>query len=84
MKRFGIILTILSFWVGCDSVKPRAMGADNELVVVAAFEDRDKIQQILTTILNDTLYTPEPYYRTVWVDRKISMMCGYRPVNNYY
>ena len=44
------------------------MGADNELVVVAAFEDRDKIQQILTTIFNDTLYTPEPYYRTVWVD----------------
>jgi hypothetical protein len=36
------------------------MGADNELVVVAAFEDRDKIQQVLTTIFNDTLYTPEP------------------------
>ena len=56
--------------MGCDSVKPRAMGADNELVVVAAFEDRDKIQQVLTTIFNDTLYTPqpEPYYRTVWVD----------------
>jgi len=41
-------------------VKPRAVGADNELVVVAAFEDRDKIQQVLTTIFNDTLYTPEP------------------------
>jgi len=27
-------------------------------VVVAAFEDRDKIQQVLTTIFNDTLYTP--------------------------
>ncbi len=60
MKRFGIILTILSLWVGCDSVKTRAMGADKELVVVAAFEDRDKIQQVLTTIFNDTLYTPEP------------------------
>ena len=59
MKRFGIILTILSLWMGCDSVKPRATGADNELVVVAAFEDRDKIQQVLTTIFNDTLYTPE-------------------------
>jgi len=80
LKRFGIILTILSLWVGCDSVKPRAMGADNELVVVAAFEDRDKIQQVLTTIFNDTLYTPqpEPYYRTVWVDPE-----NFNDVNNH-
>ena len=70
ITRLGLFFTIILFWEGCDVVKPRAQGADNELVVVTSFEDRDAIQTVLTTIFNDTLYTPqpEPYYRTVWAD----------------
>ena len=70
ITRLGLFFTIILLWEGCDVVKPRAQGADNELVVVTSFEDRDAIQTVLTTIFNDTLYTPqpEPYYRTVWAD----------------
>ena len=69
-RQLVLVLIPLLFWFGCDSVKPRAQGADNELVVVASFEDREDIQQVLTTIFSDTLHTPQPeaYYRTVWVD----------------
>lgn len=70
ITRLGIFIITIIFWEGCDLVKPRAQGADNELVVVASFENRNAIQKVLTTIFNDTLYTPqpEPYYRTVWTD----------------
>ena len=70
ITRLGLFFTIILVLGGCDVVKPRAQGADNELVVVTSFEDRDAIQTVLTTIFNDTLYTPqpEPYYRTVWAD----------------
>ncbi len=70
ITRLVLFFTIILVWEGCDVVKPRAQGADNELVVVTSFEDRDAIQTVLTTIFNDTLYTPqpEPYYRTVWAD----------------
>ena len=70
ITHLGIFIITIIFWEGCDLVKPRAQGADNELVVVASFENRNAIQKVLTTIFNDTLYTPqpEPYYRTVWTD----------------
>ncbi len=70
IKRLSTILIAFIFWAGCEGFKPRAQGADNELVVVASIEDRAEIQKVLTTIFDDTLYTPqpEPYYRTVWVD----------------
>ena len=70
ITRLVLFFTIILVWEGCDVVKPRAQGADNELVVVTSFEDRDAIQTVLTTIFNDTLYTPqpEPYYRRVWAD----------------
>ena len=70
ITRLGIFIITIIFLEGCDLVKPRAQGADNELVVVASFENRNAIQKVLTTIFNDTLYTPqpEPYYRTVWTD----------------
>ena len=70
MKMHIPIILLMTFkWSGCESVKPRAQGADNELVVVASVEDREAIQTVLTTIFNDTLYTPqaEAYYHTVWV-----------------
>ena len=64
-----IILLVTFIWSGCEPLKPRAQGADNELVVVASIENREAIQTVLTTIFNDTLYTPqaEAYYHTVWV-----------------
>ncbi len=40
-RQLVLVLIPLLFWSGCDSVKPRAQGADNELVVVASFEDRE-------------------------------------------
>ena len=80
-KRISELAIISIFlWSGCDPVKPRAQGADNELVVVASFEDREDIHTVLTTIFNDTLLTPqpEPYYRTVWVDPE-----NFSNVNNH-
>ena len=59
-----IILLVTFILSGCEPLKPRAQGADNELVVVASIENREAIQTVLTTIFNDTLYTPqaEAYY----------------------
>ncbi|MBT3479009.1 MAG: DUF4837 family protein [Candidatus Marinimicrobia bacterium] len=69
-KRLILCIVTILFWSSCDQFKPRAMGADNELVVVASLGDRDEVQKVLTTIFSDTLFTPqpEPYYHTVWVD----------------
>ena len=69
IMKFTQILLLSIFIVSCESVKPRAQGADNELVVVSSLEDRPAIKNILTTIFSDTLFTPQPeaYYKTVWV-----------------
>jgi hypothetical protein len=69
MKKYFILLLLIFYTIGCESLKPSAQGADNELVVVASYEDREFIGNVLTTIFNDTLYTPQPeaYYKTVWV-----------------
>ena len=45
ITRLGIFIITIIFWEGCDLVKPRAQGADNELVVVASFENRNAIQR---------------------------------------
>lgn len=44
-------------------------GADDELIVLSALEDRDDAARILTHIFSDTLYTPapEPYYKAKYV-----------------
>lgn len=64
-----MLISIFAFY-GCEIGKPRAEGADNELVVVTSFEDREDIQYVITALFNDTLYSPqpEPFYRVVWVD----------------
>ena len=66
--RYLPVLIIILY--GCELSKPRAEGADNELVLVSSFDDRDDIRSILSIIFDDTLYTPqpEPYYKTIWVD----------------
>ena len=69
MIKFSQILFLLILIISCEPVKPRAQGADNELVVVSSLEDRAAIKNILTTIFSDTLFTPQPeaYYKTIWV-----------------
>ncbi len=59
-----ITLIILS---GCG--KPLSKGADDELIVVTALEDRADAVDILGHIFNDTLFTPapEPYYKITFV-----------------
>lgn len=51
-------------------MKPRAIGGDIELMVVVSMEDREKMDQIISAIFNDTLFTPqpEPYYKLKFVD----------------
>lgn len=63
------LISIFAFY-GCEIGKPRSDGADNELVLVTAFENREDIQVVISTIFNDTLYSPqpEPFYKIVWVD----------------
>ena len=71
MKKFTVLLFFFIMLItSCDSVKPSAQGADNELVVVSSLEDRDAVKNILSTIFNDTLFTPQPeaYYKTIWVN----------------
>ena len=70
MKKFTLLLIFFMLITSCESVKPRAQGADNELVVVSSLEDRAAVKNILSTIFNDTLFTPQPeaYYKTIWVN----------------
>ncbi|HDY75115.1 MAG TPA: DUF4837 family protein [Candidatus Marinimicrobia bacterium] len=69
MKKIITILSIstLLFMTGCG--KRTAMGADDELIVLAALEDRGAALSILGKIFSDTLYTPapEPYYKAKFV-----------------
>ncbi len=65
MKELLSILLIFIYSCG----KPLSKGADDELIVLAAIEDRDDAARILTRIFSDTLYTPapEPYYKAKYV-----------------
>ncbi|MFQ6678044.1 MAG: DUF4837 family protein [Fidelibacterota bacterium] len=62
-----IIITTSLFMSGCG--KPVSKGADDELIVLAALEDRDAAISILGHIFRDTLFTParEPYYKSKFV-----------------
>ncbi|MBS00030.1 MAG: hypothetical protein CMG37_01215, partial [Candidatus Marinimicrobia bacterium] len=50
-------------------VKRDALGSDDEIIVVSAMEDESDLNSILSTIFNDTLFTPEPepYYKLKFV-----------------
>ncbi len=65
MKAFLSIT--LCFIISCG--KPLSKGADDELIVLTAVEDRDDAARILTRIFSDTLYTPapEPYYKAKYI-----------------
>ena len=70
-----IIVKYLSIFVfciaiiGCD-IKKDAIGANDDLVVLAAKEDRDDIRSLLSIVFNDTLLTPapEPFYNVKFAD----------------
>ncbi len=69
MKRILYIIgtAVIFIMVGCG--KPLSKGADDELIVLVAKEDRVAARKILTKIFSDTLYTPapEPYYKAKFV-----------------
>ena len=70
-----IIVKYLSIFVfciaiiGCD-IKKDAIGANDDLVVLAAKEDREDIRSLLSIVFNDTLLTPapEPFYNVKFAD----------------
>ncbi|MBC8227121.1 MAG: hypothetical protein H8E74_08305 [Gammaproteobacteria bacterium] len=55
--------------ISCD-IKKDAIGANDDLVVLAAKEDRDDILSLLSIVFNDTLLTPapEPFYNVKFAD----------------
>ena len=62
-------IIIFLYTIGCDN-KREALGADNEIRVICSEVDREIIQQYLSNIFIDTLYTPEPepYYHLKFSD----------------
>ena len=56
-------IIVLLLTISCDN-KREALGADNEIRVICSEVDREIIQQYLSGIFSDTLFTPEPepYY----------------------
>ncbi len=66
--RFILLGYLIIFQFSC-TVKREALGSDDEIIVVSAMEDEAHLQSILSTIFNDTLFTPEPepYYKLIFV-----------------
>ncbi len=62
-------IIVLLFAISCDN-KREALGADNEIRVICSEVDREIIQQYLSGIFSDTLFTPEPepYYHLKFSD----------------
>ena len=70
-----IIVKYLSIFVFCIAIiscdiKKDAIGANDDLIVLAAKEDRDDINSLLSIVFNDTLLTPEPepFYNVKFAD----------------
>lgn len=59
MNRILIILIFLFTSQACD-YKRDAIGGNDDIVVLAAKEDREKISSLLSIVFNDTLLTPSP------------------------
>jgi len=54
-----IFLSLIFTNFGCEG-KRDAIGADNEIIVICSGVDKDNVERFLTSIFNDSLYTPEP------------------------
>ena len=63
------IFICLIFVVNCE-VKRDSIGGSDDLVVLAAKEDREQIESLLSIVFNDTLLTPEPesFYKVKFSD----------------
>ena len=59
-KESIIFLSLIFINFGCES-KRDAIGADNEIIVICSDVDKDNVESFLSSIFNDSLYTPEPY-----------------------
>ena len=58
-KRIFSLLFSVIFILSCD-YKRDAIGGNDDIIVLAAKEDREKIRHIMTTIFNETILTPSP------------------------
>jgi len=69
MLRYSIALISFLFFC-CQDIKPRAQGGDNEIVLITSKSDRLFLEQTLSSMINDTLFTPqpEPYFKIVWIE----------------
>lgn len=56
--RIALVATAV-FFVGSCSYKPRSTGVENEVVVVASFEDRRFVEPLIDSIFGRVIYTPE-------------------------
>ena len=67
--KYSIIYLLTLAIFSCD-IKKDAIGANDDLVVLAAKEDRDQIRSLLSVVFNDTLMTPapEPFYNVKFAD----------------
>ena len=63
------IFICLIFVFNCE-VKRDSIGGSDDLVVLAAKEDREQIKSLLSIVFNDTLLTPEPeqFYKVKFSD----------------
>ena len=63
------ILSLIVMGTSCELGKPRAQGADNELIIVSSEEHKNKISSLLSLVFNDTIFTPqpEPHFNQIWV-----------------
>ena len=55
-----ILLLICLILLSSCETKRDSVGGSDDLIVLAAKEDRDKVKSLLSTVFNDTLLTPEP------------------------
>ncbi|MBH31542.1 MAG: hypothetical protein CMG71_06070 [Candidatus Marinimicrobia bacterium] len=71
MKRKNVFVTILAglVFAGCD-YKPRAGGVENQLHVVASFEDLPHIKAVIDSVFGRAVYTPAPetYFDITYID----------------
>ena len=58
MIKILFILLFLSLY-SCD-YKRDAIGGNDDIVVLAAKEDRQRVEELLSIVFNDTLKTPSP------------------------
>ena len=69
IKRSFIIFFTIIFVISCE-YKRDAIGGNDDIVVLAAKEDREKIRNLLSIIFNETILTPSPesFYNIKFAD----------------